>query len=287
MTQNAPSWLSDFQALFSNALRAPLSRDTGKLDADGAKYPSALLQSLQPNARFSATQQLAVYNRQYWFRLFTVLQRAFSLASRIIGHWEFNGIAAAYLERFPPTQVELDGVAEGFAEFAEEWLELHEPPAPRGLAFRQAIRIDSSWRAAFLAPKVVPFRPTAADLERLPSCRLVRSPAFALVEQSFPLLELRAQALADAGEGKLALPPPSATPEHWAIVRTPETMAKIPLELHEARLHELLTTRSLSSALARLEGEIPEVERPDLPRKTQEWLAKAIRWGAFTGMEPV
>jgi hypothetical protein len=267
-------------------LRAPLSRDSGRLEADTTRYSSALLRSLQPNGRHPVAEQVAVYNRQYWFRLFTVLQKAFPLASRIVGYWEFNGIAAAYLEQFPPVQVELDAIADGFAAFVEKWLDTHELPEPRRLPFLQAVRIDSSWRAAFLAPAVVPFQPTTSDMARLPSCRLLRSPAFALVAQNFPLLDLRASVLDCAGEAPLALPSPSATPEYWALVRTPEGMAKAQLEPHEARLHQLVTSHPLAIALAQLENETPEPERADLPRKTREWLAKAVRVGAFVGMDP-
>ncbi len=286
MTERAPEWLVEFQALFSRALRRPLSRHTGTLEADTSGYAPALLTSLRSGQSLPVTEQMAVYNRQYWFRLFTVLQTAFPLATRIVGHWQLNGIAAEYLEQFPPVHVELDRIADGFPEFAADWLSRAELPEARALAFRQALHVDASWRAVFGAPESAPFRPSHADATRLPSCRLVRSPTFAIVEQSFPLLELRARALRESGERAFELPAPSVEPQHWALLRRPPGVAQLYLEPLEARLHELVTTQTLGSALTTLETEATEAERADLPQKTQEWLAKAMQVGAFSGVEP-
>jgi hypothetical protein len=286
MTEEAPDWLSELQALFSSALRTPLSRHTGKLDAEVSSYAPALLATLQPGPTLSAAEQMAVYNRQYFARLFSVLHGAFPLSSRILGFWQLNGVASEYLQQHPPRDVEIDRTADGFPAFAVEWLSTAELSSERALAFRQALRLDAAWRAVFSAPPVTPFRPTAADLERLPSCRLVRSPVFTVVEQSFPLLALRARALSETVEGAFELPAPFAAPEPWALVRSPQGMAQHRLAPLEARLLELVTTQTLGTALAGLENEASASEQGDLPRKTQEWLAKAMHAGAFCGIEP-
>ncbi len=286
MTERAPVWLSELQALFSSALRRPLLRQTGTLEADTSAYAPALLASLQSESALPPAEQMSVYNRQYWFRLFTVLHRAFPLTTRIVGHWELNGIATEYLEQFPPVHVELERIADGFPEFAAAWLTRAQLSEPRELAFRQALQLDANWRAVFGAPLTAPFRPTPADAERLPSCRLVRSPTFAIVEQSFPLLELRARALRESTERAFELPRPSAVPEHWALLRTPQGVAQLRLEPLEARLHELVITQTLGEALVTLENEASDAERAALPRKTQEWLQKAMRMDAFSGIAP-
>ncbi len=286
MSEKAPNWLSELQALFSSALRTPLSRHTGKLEADVSSYAPALLTTLQPGPTLTAAEQMAVYNRQYFARLFSVLHGAFPLASRILGFWELNGVASEYLVKHPPVDVELDRIADGFPAFASEWLSGAELSSERSLAFREALSLDASWRAVFSAPAVAPFRPTTADLERLPSCRLVRAPAFAVVEQSFPLLALRARALSETAEGTFELPAPFAAPEHWALVRAPQGMAQHRLEPLEARLLALVTTHTLGAALASLESEVSDSDQSALPRKTQEWLAKAMHAGAFCGIEP-
>ncbi len=285
MTEKAPDWLSELQALFSSALRLPLTRHTGKLEADLSRYAPALLATLQPGPTLSAAEQMAVYNRQYFARLFSVLHGAFPLSSRILGFWQLNGVASEYLEKHPPVDVEIDRIADGFPLFASEWLSTTELSGERSLAFREALSLDASWRAVFGAPAVAPFRPTAADLERLPSCRLERSPAFAVVQQSFPLLALRARALSETAEGAFELPAPFAAPEHWALARTPQGMAQHRLEPLEARLLELVTTHTLGAALASLESEVSDSDQRDLPPKTREWLAKAMQAGAFRGIE--
>ena len=55
-------------------LRTPLSRSTGTLRAETSAYPEALLAQAKPGRQLSQAERLAVYNRQYWFRLFTLLQ---------------------------------------------------------------------------------------------------------------------------------------------------------------------------------------------------------------------
>jgi hypothetical protein len=62
-------------------------------------------------------------------------------------------------------------------------------------------------------------------------------------------------------------------------------VAELALEPLEARLHQLVTTQTLGSALTTLENEAPAEERADLPHKTQAWLAKAMRAGAFSGLD--
>ncbi|MEO8796673.1 MAG: DNA-binding domain-containing protein, partial [Polyangiaceae bacterium] len=172
MTRPAPTWLAELQARFGSAITHPLSRATGRLEAMPTAYDPALVAS-------TSAPRLAVYNRQYWFRLFDVLQSAFPLTMRLMGAWTFNAIAAHFLEKSPPRGWDVDQATDGFERFVES---TNEPPV-----VVEAAHIDAAWLRVFRAPRTTPFRPTSEDAPRLPSSHLVPSPALAFVEEHFAL----------------------------------------------------------------------------------------------------
>ena len=76
MTRAAPPWLEDFQARFGDVLRTPLARETGTLSATPDRYDSETVAETLEGAGMTSAERLAVYNRQYWFRLLGVLHGA-------------------------------------------------------------------------------------------------------------------------------------------------------------------------------------------------------------------
>ncbi len=275
-----PSWLADLQARFGNTLRTPLDRTSGTLTATPATYDAALVAEV-------GSERLAVYNRQYWFRLFGVLHDAFPLTARLVGYWAFNEHAGAYLAAHPPRTWDLDDVPAGFADFFVARATANVTTAATG-ASADAVRIDAAYREVFRAPPVTAFHPSADDAARLLDSRLVPSPAVAFVREHFPLLELRRQALALGADSstRLAVPPPLPTPRDWAIVRGESGTTSILLEPREAELLGLLAAHPVGEALARLESACPESERAALPAATQRWLARSVQLGFWTSLAP-
>lgn len=269
----SPEWLAEFQARFGSVIRTPLDRSTGTLRATPDKYDPALD---APPAR------LAVYNRQYWFRLFTVLQDAFPLTTRLLGHWHFNEQAARYVLAHPPTGWDIDRVPDGFASFLLETLD----DVPERDVLCEAARIDDAWRRVFAAPPAAPFRPTQEDAERLLDARLVPSPAVAVIEEHFPLFDLRRKVRGDASEARVALPAALPRSRWWAIVRAETGIGQLPLEPREGELLALLRRLPVRDALAEIEAACPDAERVDLPARTQAWLARSVQLGFWVGIEP-
>ena len=262
-----PAWLAELQARFGEALRTPLDRTSGTLTATPAEYAPELVDDVTSAAR------LAVYNRQYWFRLFTVLQDAFPLTARLLGFWSFNEHAARYLDAHPPRGWDLDQVPDDFASFlaaGEDGL-LPMPPV-----VIEAARLDAAWRDVFRAPHVTPLRPTADDAARLLEMRLVRSPAVAFVCERFPLFELRRSILLDPTISRVDAPAPLPAPRHWALVHRDEGTLQLPLEPREAQLFALLTEHPVAEALARIERACSAAERASLPQRTRTWLARSV-----------
>jgi hypothetical protein len=278
---NGPSWLAELQARFGDVLRAPLDRSTGTLTATPASYDPRLVELVAEAHGVSGPERLAIYQRQYWCRLFEVVQRAYPLVTALLGPWELNGRAARFLVARPPRSWDLDEAPDGFDAF----LAAQGDPGDADLApLCEAARIDAAWRQVFGAPEAPRLELSAADAARLPNARLVASPAVALVLERWPLLELRRRVMAGpSSERRTPLPPPLPQPRCWALVRTGEAVGQLPLEPGEAELLELLRGCTVSEALGRLEQACPPEERATLPAKAQGWLARSVQLRFWIG----
>lgn len=291
MTRPAPSWLADFQARFGAVVRAPLDRATGTLVARMDAYDPIAVEASLDGPTTTRAERLAVYNRQYWFRLFGVLHDAFPLVCRLVGYWAFNGYAARYLDAHPPRGWDVDAVPDGFAPFFERALDASAPHGgERGSTARDrealvdAARLDAAYRAVFRAPPVTPFRPSREDAAHLLDATLVASPAVAIVVERSALAELRRTILRDRSERRRELPTAWPEPHAIAILRGEEGTAEIPLEAREAELLALLETHPVREALALVERSAEPDERAELPAKTQRWLALSVQRGWWSGM---
>lgn len=286
---SAPAWLAELQARFGDMIRTPLDRTTGTLRVTTSRYDAELLTEAADGPVASARERLAVYNRQYWFRLFSVMQTAFPLTTRLVGHWYFNELCARFLLACPPSSWDLDRVPDGFDVFLEETLdgdvEVRQSRFVEQQALLDAARLDAAWRGVFGAPKAHPYRPSQADAPRLLEARLVPSPAVAVVEEHWPLLELRRKLQGQPGEAPVLLPPRLEEPKWWALVRRPEGIGQLPLEAREAELFRLLGRHRVQDALARLEAACSDEERDGLPAHAQRWLARSVELDFWVGIE--
>jgi hypothetical protein len=285
VTRAAPTWLEEFQARFGSVLRTPLDRATGTLVAAVDRYDPRAVRETLDGANATNAASLAVYNRQYWFRMFEVLHGAFPLTCRLVGYWSFNEHATRHLLERAPRGWDVEDAVEGFVEsFANGLGDGQDGGAFEREAFLEAARIDASVRAIFRAPPVTPFRPSAADAARLLDARLIESPAVAIVREHRPLLELRRTLLHDPSEARAPLPARFPAPRSTALVRTGERTLEVHLEAGEAELLELLREHRVRDALASLERACPPVERAGLPDKARVWLARSVQRGWWTGM---
>lgn len=278
--REAPPWLAAMQERFGAVIRTPLDRSSGTLRATTGAYDPAALAEAADGPRRAAAERLAIYNRQYWFRLFGVLQTAFPLTARLLGHWFFNEHSARFLLAHPPRHWDLDRAPDGFEDFLGESL---GEDARRDLLL-DAARLDAAWRRVFRAPAVAPFQPSASDAARLLDARLEASPATAIVVERWPLLALRSVAAAAKGEARVAAPDPLPEPRWWVLIREATGIRQLALEAREGELLALLRSYTVREALARVEAACPEAERAALPAGAQRWLAQGVARGLWTGI---
>jgi len=291
----SPAWLDELQARFGDMLRTPLERSSGSLRASLASYPPALLGEARPGRDLSGAERLAVYNRQYWFRLFTVMQRAYPLTAQLVGYWQFNELAANFLLARPPRGWDLDGVGAGFAEFlaeappSEKIRQADALPEIEREALLEAARIDRAYHQVFRAPAVTRYEPSASDTHRLLQARLRISPAVALLTEHWPLCGLRRRLLEAPAEQAVRLDARLGQAQHWLLGRDGLTLGLVPLDARELELLTLLSRSSVATALAELEhackssGGLQELQ--ELPANTQKWLARSVKLGVWVGAD--
>jgi hypothetical protein len=282
MSRPAPGWLADFQARFGSMLRTPLDHASGTLTAATEKYDPQLSAEALAGPLSSGAERLAVYNRQYWFRLFSVLHAGFPLTARLMGYWELNEVAAHYLLAHPPRGWDIEQIADGFPAFFAG--ALGESAPDWRLTLIESIRIDAAYREVFRAASLPCFRPSASNAADLLTGHLVAHPGLRVVEEHRALLALRTTLLAAPNRSTAELPPLLARPQTWAIVRREAGTAHIPLAAREAELITLLGRHSVGDALGLLESSCVAEERANLPEQVRAWLARSIDLGFWCAL---
>jgi hypothetical protein len=287
------NWLADWQRRFGDALMTPLDRDSGTLAATPERYDRDLLAGLVASPTHDAPARLAVYQRQYWFRLFGVLQHEYRLTAALVGAWAMNGLAAEFLLAHPPRVADLRHAADGFTAHLEATLPPggvvpgpRQPKVPRALVVEGA-RVDAAFRTVLAAPEAPRYRPSAAEAEPLARSRLVPSGSWVIVEETRAMCAQH-RLLGDVAPARPVAPPPRhPRPQALAIARVDEALRVLPLEPLQARLYRLVSLHALDDALARLEAEVADLARPALVSRTQVWLAASVDLGFWRGREEV
>jgi hypothetical protein len=291
MSQVFPAWLAHFQARFGAVLRTPLDAASGTLEVTPESYDRELARLTLARPNLPSTDRLAIYNRQYWCRLFTVFHGAFPLTTRLLSHFRFNGYVTRFLLARAPRDWDIDSALVGFDDFLREALPAGTVPIAgqrEGVESRavvQAARIDAAFHRVFRAPAVAPFHPGPEHAAQLLASRLVASPAAAVLEEHWPLCELRRSIAGDAGETAVALPERLGKPRFWLLLRAGTKLSLLPLEPREAQLWGLLQELNVATALERLERDCSKDELVDLPACTQRWLARSVTLGFWVGLE--
>ncbi len=268
--------LAELQARFGRAIRTPLDAAAGTYRADPSRYEHETALALRDSRWGSAREGLAVYNRQYWFRLFTAAQDLYPLTARLVGLFRFNALVQTYLAGRPPRAPDLAAAVRDLARFLESNEGAVEASSREAVV--QAARIDEAWANVWLAAEEPVWRPSPEEAAVLPSARLVRRESVALVVEAWPLVVLRRTLSTIPGEGALPLPARLDGERWWAIVRADDGVLEAPLSPGEALLLRLLETRTLGDALVALEQQVTGGEGALAPQ-VRRWLARSVELG--------
>jgi hypothetical protein len=130
------------------AVMQPLTRKETMVQRrkDGVRMDQESAAFIKPNDRLTSFERLEIYNRQYWFRLYTSFEEDFPGLQAIVGKARFEGLMRAYLTEHPSTSFSLRNLGSRLPE----WLKLHpEWTEPRASLALDMARLEWSHIEAF------------------------------------------------------------------------------------------------------------------------------------------
>jgi hypothetical protein len=181
-----PPSLEEMQIWFGQHL-THIFRNTGEfnLPVYSNEFIAEIEQRIAPGPRLNAEQRFGIYNQQYWWRLFALLQELFPILVRLFGFRWFNtNIAEPYLLRHPPIHWFLPLLGSHLVQWIQEeyWEEDRE-------LLIQAAEIDAAYERLFHT-KENP-TPTSESFAK----KLYLQPSIALFEWSADFFAFRQQLL--------------------------------------------------------------------------------------------
>ena len=100
----------------------------------GGKMRAYAGRFIKPNDRLTSFERLEIYNRQYWFRLFSAMAEDFPGLRSVLGEKIFDAMCKAYLIDCPSTSFTLRNLGSKL----EPWLRAH----PKFAAKKQTLALD-------------------------------------------------------------------------------------------------------------------------------------------------
>src|SRR6201991_4453350 len=127
------SELLELQRRVAAAIIHPLTRNETmpRRRRDGVSNANEATTYIKPNDRLSSFERLEIYNRQYWFRLFSSFEEDFPGLKSIVGSRRFERLMRAYLHAHPSRSFTLRNLGSSLVS----WLETLPPyAAPQSAA---------------------------------------------------------------------------------------------------------------------------------------------------------
>ncbi|HTD54702.1 MAG TPA: DNA-binding domain-containing protein [Silvibacterium sp.] len=146
------SELLELQRRVAAAIMHPLTRsDTmPRRRRDGASNASEAAKYIKPNDRLTSFERLEIYNRQYWFRLYSCFEEDFPGLKAILGATKFERLMRDYLTDCPSQSFTLRNLGSRL----ESWLGDHpEYIEPRRQLAMDMVRLEWAHIEAFDAAK--------------------------------------------------------------------------------------------------------------------------------------
>ena len=130
------SELLELQRHVAAAIMHPLTRNETmpRRRRDGVSNASEAARFIKPNDRLSSFERLEIYNRQYWFRLYSSFEEDFPGLKAVLGATKFERLMRDYLSDRPSQSFTLRNLGSQL----ETWLVAH----PEYLEPRRQLAMD-------------------------------------------------------------------------------------------------------------------------------------------------
>lgn len=182
------SRLQELQRRVAAAVMHPLTRDERMRHrrADGVSNEAEATALIRPNDRLTAFERLEIYNRQYWFRLYSSFEEDFPGLQAILGRTRFEKLMRTYLTECPSHSFTLRNLGSRLVQWLESnqnWIQ----PLPE-LALSM-VRLEWAHIEAFDAADLPSL--TSKDLAEVnEESRLELQPYLRLLTLSHPVDDL-------------------------------------------------------------------------------------------------
>lgn len=288
-----PLWLRPLQESFSKLIRTPLIATKGVLheDSDGARDASiwSILDLHSEAVKVGAFQ----YNRQFWFRIFSILHQELPLTCDVMGHWHFNRLVLKSFSLDQQRALQFPKSANGISSFFFQCLRQkieHDRSLLSELApmVIESLEFDECYLRIFSATDSV-MKSDASDSalletdESIETCQLVAKRHWGIVRETWNLSERFArikqpektesndfdnQALKALPEQRFILMAASMTSVQW-----------VPIESARAIFYEMLTRLPVAAAIDAL---LTQFTGPDFEQKAATWLSESFEMGLWS-----
>ena len=189
--------LLNLQKRMAAAVMEPLTRNetTRKTRRDGVGMEREAADFIKPNASLTSFERVEIYNRQYWFRLYSSFEEDFLGLLAVLGRRQFERVMRAYLDARPSTSYTLRDLGSRLYSFLAEHQEL---TTPKSLLAEDVVRLEWAHIEAYDAA-VIP-TPTPEFFASITDETVLRlQPCIRLLDLSYPVDELLIAVRQDAG----------------------------------------------------------------------------------------
>lgn len=238
---------------------------------------------VKPNDRLTATERLAIYHRQYWYRILDSFAEDFPGLAAVLGQRAFQRLANAYLADCPSQSFTLRNLGSRLGN----WLAKHPQFAGKHLELAlDMIRLEWAHIEAFDNAERKALGPEDL-LELGPELPLALQPYIGLFALQYPVDELRVKInehFEEHNRASNAVRPPSARPivRRYARLQPQEIFLAVHrvefsvyyrrLDLDEFRLLGAIGQGQTIGAALESVGEVD-------PEKVQTWFANWAQLG--------
>ncbi|HEY0162481.1 MAG TPA: DNA-binding domain-containing protein [Edaphobacter sp.] len=178
---NAPG-LYELQKRMAAAVMRPLTLDEQmrRRDERNRSVADEADSFIKPNDRLNAFERLEIYNRQYWFRLFSSFEEDFPGLKSIVGSRRFDRLMRAYLHEHPSRSFTLRNLGSPLVAWLRENPEHAQPDTDTAIAmvaleWAHIEAFDNEQRPA-LTVEAIAALDDSACLSLQPYVRLVEAP---------------------------------------------------------------------------------------------------------------
>jgi len=147
-----PSYVRSIQEWFASIIVRPID-----INSNMAPLPSGeAAEIIAPSLKLTSDQRIQIYNRQYWWRLLTILHENFPALTRLFGYTDFNlSIGIPFLTKYTSRHWSVAKLGHQLAR----WIENYYCAEDQLLVLHTA-KLDWAYMDVFFAPPPRPLPPS-------------------------------------------------------------------------------------------------------------------------------